>query len=341
MTDDFSTRLRELVDKALPEAPIDPHLALDVARRRAGRTRSRRVAASLAVAAVVAAAAVTVPDLVAPRPRETLLMPATSIATTSPEPAESATEEPVRAIVDEDAGTITTPLDGWFVSAEERAEMDTARDVFVARCMTAAGYEDLVQLVGPVPAEKTFDGAGFGLWRHGLLATDGYTQEPVESPNRFRARVEDAAAIEQQRSCFGQVNEAGLSYDPGQFEAVAPTGVTPATSTPEGIGVIDEWKQCLSERGVEPPGPDEGMVPPGVRAASPDEVTRIGEIDLACKDELGTVQRLADIQAAQESEYITRARDYLELRRPVEQAALEASRAYLQEQGLSMDPATW
>jgi hypothetical protein len=334
--EDFILRLRS-VSQHTPDVAIDHAKVLRAGRRRrAARAAGTTLGVGTLCGGLVAGALALVP----PQPRDTPVMPATSTTTTSPEPAESASEEPARAIVDEDAGTITTPLDDWFASAEERAEMDTARDVFVARCMIAAGYEDLVQLVGPVPAENQ-DGAELGLWRHSLLATNGYTQEPVESPNRFRARVEDEAALEQQRSCFGQVIEAGLSYDPGQFEAVAPTGVTPATSTPEGIEVIDEWRQCLEERGVEPPGPDEGMVPPGVRNASPGEVIRIGEIDLACKDELGTVQRLADIQAALESEYIVRARDYLELRRPVEQAALEASRAYLKEQGLSMDPATW
>ncbi|GAA3218730.1 hypothetical protein ACFP63_08225 [Oerskovia jenensis] len=335
--EDFVVRLRAVSQHA-PDLTVDHATVLRSGRR---RRSARATTTTLGVGALCGGLVAGALALVPSPPRETPVVPATSTTTTSPEPAESAAEEPARAIVDEDAGTITTALDGWFVSAEERAEMDTARDVFVARCMTAAGYEDLVQLVGPVPAEKSSDGAEFGLWRHGSLATNGYTQEPVQSPNRFRARVEDEAALEQQRSCFGQVIAAGLSYDPGQFEASAPAGLTPATSTPEGIGVIDEWKQCLTERGVQAPGTDEGMVPPGVRDASPEEVIRIGEIDLACKDELGVVQRLADIQAADEAEYIARNRDYLELRRPVEQAALEVSRAYLQEQGMSMDPATW
>jgi hypothetical protein len=334
--EDFVLRLRAVSQHA-PDVTIDHAQVLRAGRRRrAGRAVGLAVGVGALCGGLVAGALALVP----PQPRDTPVMPATSATTTSPEPPESATEEPARAVVDEDAGTITTPLDDWFVSAEERAEMDTARDVFVARCLAAAGYEDIVHLVGPVPAENQ-DGAELGLWRHGLLATNGYTQEPVESPNRFRARPGDEIALEQQRSCFRQAIDAGLSYDLDQFEAVAPVGVTPVTRTPEGIAVIDAWKQCLREGGVAPPGPDEGMVPPEVRNASPAEVVRIGEIDLACKDELSTTQELADIQAAEESAYIDRARDYLELRRPIERAALEAARAYLQEQGLSMDPATW
>jgi hypothetical protein len=345
VSDDFPARLRTLVDQAVPPTPIDPDTALDVARRRTRRTRGRRAAASMTAAAAIVTGLVTVPGLVtdgsplmAAAPGAVELAPSTPTAI--PEPAEAPTPEPPRAIVDEAAGTITTPIDEWSLSPQEHAEMDTAREVFIARCMSSAGYGDLVEVVGPVPA-KDQEGLEYGLWRHALLTTTGYTQEFAESPNRIRTRPEDEAAIEQNRSCVAQAIEAGVSYEPGQFEEIAPTGITPATYTPEGIAVIDEWKQCLSQRGVEPPGENEGMVPPAVWDASPEEIVRIGEIDLACKDDLDTVQRLADIQAAQEAEYIARAKDYLEQRSAVEQAALEASRAYLADQGLSMDPATW
>ncbi|MFC8922963.1 hypothetical protein [Cellulosimicrobium sp. NPDC057127] len=61
MSDDFPARLRELVDDALPLAPIDPDVALGVVRRRTRRTRARRTAASLAVAAVAVAGGLTIP----------------------------------------------------------------------------------------------------------------------------------------------------------------------------------------------------------------------------------------------------------------------------------------
>ncbi|WP_336726304.1 hypothetical protein [Cellulosimicrobium cellulans] len=63
MSDDFSAHLRALVEEALPETPIDPGAALDVARRRVRRSRSRRAVTTVAVAAIVVTGAVTVPDL--------------------------------------------------------------------------------------------------------------------------------------------------------------------------------------------------------------------------------------------------------------------------------------
>ncbi len=65
MSDDFPARLRTLVDEALPMAPIDPDVALDVARRRTRRTRTRRTAATFAVAAAAVAGGLVIPGLMA------------------------------------------------------------------------------------------------------------------------------------------------------------------------------------------------------------------------------------------------------------------------------------
>ncbi|MEK8229381.1 hypothetical protein NKG05_30915 [Oerskovia sp. M15] len=113
------------------------------------------------------------------------------------------------------------------------------------------------------------------------------------------------------------------------------------TSTPEGIAVLTEWAQCLSDHDVEPRGLAKGRDPTCHEERFPNEVIRIGEIDLACKDELTTIQKLADIQVAEENAYIARGRDYLEQHREFQQAALHNSQSYLTEQGLTLDPATW
>jgi hypothetical protein len=263
-------------------------------------------------------------------------------ATTAPTETHGRSGDGPRAIVDEAAGTITTPLDDWNLSVDERAEVSTAIHVFTARCMTDAGLGDTVTIDGPSVQPKT-DGLGFGLWRHEALMRSGYEMDLAGvSTNGFTAAPgTEEAMLEQLDVCGRQAVDAGLTYDVEQLGETPPTAITPAEDTPEGVAVVAEWKQCLAGRGIVPPGQDDGMVPPAVQGASPDEVVRIGEIDLGCKDDLDTVQRLADIQAAQEAEFIARAKDFLERRRSVEQEALETSRAYLKEHGVSMDPATW
>ncbi|MBD5784868.1 hypothetical protein IF650_01625 [Cellulosimicrobium terreum] len=267
-------------------------------------------------------------------------MPATTSPTATHGPSE--TGDGPRAIVDEVAGTITTPLDDWVLSIDELTETRTAGDLFTARCMTDAGYPESAKIDGPSVPLNT-DGLGFGLWRHEALVRSGYEMDLTGvSTNGFTAApgTEDAVTA-QLDACGEQEVEAGLSYNPEQLGEVPPTNFTPAEDTPEGVAIIGEWKQCLTERGIEPPGQDDGMVPPAIQGASREEVIRIGEIDLACKAELDTIQQLADIQAAQEAEFIARAQDYLEQRLTLEEAALETSRAYLKEQGVSMDSVTW
>ncbi len=137
MTDDFSTRLRALVNEALPEAPIDPNLALDVARHRARRTRSRRTAASLAVAAVVAGAAVTVPGLtddlpfvVAASPGSVELAPgiqaATSMTTFEREGGGAVFDTGIRAWGTQDRFLFTTEdhlISGLYVGGDDEIEL--------------------------------------------------------------------------------------------------------------------------------------------------------------------------------------------------------------------------
>jgi len=61
VSEEFPARLRALVDEALPQVPIDPNLALDVARRRTRRTRVRHTVVSVAGAGFVVAGALALP----------------------------------------------------------------------------------------------------------------------------------------------------------------------------------------------------------------------------------------------------------------------------------------
>lgn len=332
--EDFILRIRAASEQT-PRLTVDHIEVLRSGRR---RRAARAVGTTLGVGALCGGLVAGAFELTPLQTRDAPVMP----ATTSPTETQERSEDGPRAIVDEEAGTITTPLDDWVLSFEELTELRTAGDVFTARCMTDAGFGDTVTLDGPsFPLNQ--DGLGFGLWRQDALMRSGYDMDLHEvSTNGFTAAPGTEEAVSQQLDvCGQQAVEAGLTYDQGQLGEIPPTNVTPAEDTPEGVAVVVEWKQCLAERGVEPPGQDDGMVPPAARYASREEVVRIGEIDLACKDDLDTVQQLADIQAAQEADFIARHKDYLERRLTLEQAALETSRAYLQEEGVSMDPATW
>ncbi|MFE6234025.1 hypothetical protein [Cellulosimicrobium sp. NPDC057862] len=333
--EDFILRLRS-ASRHTPDVVVDHAEVLRSGRR---RRAGRAVGSTLGVGALCGGLVAGALALTPPPTRETPVMPATT------SPTAQAPSEPgggPRAIVDEAAGTITTPLDDWVLGADELTELRTANHVLTARCMTDAGYGHTVVSDGPSYPLNT-DGFGFGLWRHDALLRSGYEMDlEGVSRNGFTAAPGTEEAVTAQLDvCGQQAVEAGLTYDPEELGEIPPTGSILAADTPEGVTVVAAWKQCLADRGVEPPGQDDGMVPPAAQDASPDEVVRIGEIDLACKRDLDTVQQLADIQAAHEAEYVAQHKDYLERRLTLERAALEASRAYLEEQGVSMDPATW
>lgn len=243
------------------------------------------------------------------------------------------------AVVDEGAGAITLPLDTVLLSRQEHAILESAREVYLARCLTDAGFGDTLELVGPVQVPPgNGNEARYGAWRLETLEQTGYQVQEVRDPNRFWTS-EPAEA--QRSACLDETLAQGISYESDQIEALAPVGVTTFEDTDDGRAVLAEWRQCLAAGGVEPPAEGEGMVPPAAVGASLDEQVRIGRIDIACKDELDVVQRLADVDAAEQVDYIARAGDLLEQRRAIEQAALAASQAYLASQGLSMDDASW
>ncbi|MEK8229380.1 hypothetical protein NKG05_30910 [Oerskovia sp. M15] len=168
--DDFVRRLRSM------EAPT-PQIRIDTAtvlrsgrRRRLARATGTTLGIGALCAGLYAGAAAVAPGHVDREP----IRPATTDRSPTEEPVPAMTH----AVIDEVAGTITTPLDQWLLSSEEMSAIETAGAVYVARCMTDVGFGDLVELVGPVPVENQ-DGYNFGLWRHEALERGDPT------PSRF------------------------------------------------------------------------------------------------------------------------------------------------------------
>lgn len=257
------------------------------------------------------------------------------------DPASDTPATPSGAVVDEATGSIALPVDAWFLSRQELAVVTSAREAYLARCMTDAGFGDTVDLVGPIrvpPGNGNAD--AYGAWRVETLEATGYEVQEAVHPNSIRSG--DTAAETQRSTCFGELRALGIDWDVDRLEAIAPTGWLPFAYDDAGRAIRDEWRQCLEDNGVTAPAADEaGMIPPEALGAPLAEQVRIGRIDIACKDELDVVQRLADVDAAQQVDYIGRAQAYLEERKTVEQAALAASQAYLASQGLSMDDPAW
>ncbi|WP_402467156.1 hypothetical protein [Isoptericola aurantiacus] len=150
------------------------------------------------------------------------------------------------------------------------------------------------------------------------------------------------------RECYDEAQDAGLSYDPQDFETgrhpLAPESApSPALTTDEGRRVRAEWRECLAEQGVlgalgvsVPRSAEAGMVVVGVFDLPLEDQIRVATLDVECKQELATVQHLADLDAAAQTKYIEANRKFLADRRAVEDDVLANAVEYLEELGIEM-----
>ncbi|MFS0699763.1 hypothetical protein AB6N24_07290 [Cellulomonas sp. 179-A 4D5 NHS] len=339
-TDDAFTRHLRDVAATAPRVAVDHRAVLASARRhrlaRAGGVTVGTLVLVLAVALGVSAL---------PGPGEAAL-PAgptpggTTVPAPSPTPGSSASAAPADAvIIDLDAGTVRLPLDDWLIDESEEAILLAAQLHSAHRCLEAAGYgEYSSSSTGLPPVRPGF--RDYGVWVRADVEARGY-QDLVETFDEQGAGGNGSPPPEEffpaSRACFAAALDQGLSYDPSDFESLAPEGWTSALRTDEGRAVVAEWAACLAEQGVATPPVDDGvMVPTGVLDAPLDEQVRVGLLDVACKEQLDVVGRLAGLDAAAQLAYIERARPYLEALRPVQQAALAKARAYLEEAGVEV-----
>lgn len=300
---------------------------------RAGRRR--RVARTAGTAAAVLALVVGVyPSVAALRADGPPVRPAAPTTTTTASPAP-------RALVDREAGTITLPVDAVRRPVEEQTVMDTAQAHFRSTCMAGRGYADLWPFTGPVvPAPQPSRSTPYGVWRESDVRATGYGH--AASARGGRDLPDDEAGAV--RECEAEMAAAGLAVPDRVFWALVEEhdagGWTDALSTDEGRALRAEWARCLTDAGAPAPPPEESdapaMIPEGVLDAPLEEQVRVGLIDVACKDRLDLVQRLADIDAAQEAGYLERTQGYRAELDRLEDAVLAQARRYLTEHGITV-----
>lgn len=321
MDQDLTTRLRALADADVPVA-VDRAGVL-----RAGH-RSRRVrgAAWGALAVVVAAG---LPALAGLGPGRASVAPAAPSPTAAP-----------RAVVDRATGTITVPR--WSDPPDARrdqAVLQTARAHVRAGCMADRGFAAGWEFTGPVaPEAAPGELRPYGAWLASDVRQNGYAF--VHDDRSLDLGTQEAAAWAE---CEDLLTAQGLARTPaGDRDAAEPdVPQQPGLlTTPEGAALRAEWAACLAESGLAASTDDpESLVPAGAADAPFDEQVRIGLVDVACKDRLDLVQRLADLDAALSARYaqehpeaVAAWRADVERDRPV----IERAREHLQRHGVTM-----
>jgi hypothetical protein len=320
--DEFVVRLRHLADET-PVVVVDRVRVLELGRRqRAG------LVARAGVATVAAAVALTVGVTVLVDQHGGPSAPAGPSTSVSPVPTPSAANP-----VDHEAGTITLPLDLWMWSAADQATSDTAVELATAQCMAAAGMGDEFKFLGPFPVQP--ERGDYGVWQRETVEESGYTSLLVDDSRPGTGLRGDDPRIQTQRDCFGAAF-AAYSYNTETFAHTAPAGHEAPGYLPEGIALLDEWRQCMTEHGVPTASGGTTAVPDGALTAPMAEQVRVGLIDVACKDEMNFVERFAQVDAAEQLDFIARAEPFLTELRAEQQRALAAARTLLVANGISV-----
>jgi hypothetical protein len=220
--------------------------------------------------------------------------------------------------------------------------LSAAQDLVVATCMADAGFGEYYEFDESALSVGLRDhgiNSSYGVWMADEVREHGYAGTSIVPDSDRQGLPLTAAAEEALEGCNRAPLEAGLVHDQSvsdEWDAIAPAGVTPTGETEEARAVVEQWVACLRENGVAPPEKDGDRIPLGVPAgaldASFEEQVRVGLIDVACKEGLDVVQRLADIDAVEHVAYLERGgREYLERRRVVEQAQLRIAEELLAE----------
>jgi len=322
--DPFAEHLRSLESRT-PPVRVDRARVLAAGRRRRG-VRAVGAAAGAALTVVGICTAVAALPLGSGTGGVDAAGPVRSSSPPT-RPTATVTHVPIDPVT----GIGTLPRDSWTPTATDVAVMQSAWDLAMARCMDEAGYGDDVRFVKPESPDRDY--RPYGVYDVRDLEKYGYVGEPRSISAVNPMDLSSPGAWAAHDACLTSVKKLGISVGPEGLGVEGPVGATSAALTTAGRDTIADWADCLRDHDLTPPGPDEGFTPREARKASLGEQVRIGKIDIACKKKTDLMQRMADIDAAQELAYAKRAQAYLAAAAAYYDPVVANARAYLADAG--------
>jgi hypothetical protein len=242
----------------------------------------------------------------------------------------------VHAETDARSGKIVMPVDKYQFTRDEDAEFTTANDLAVSRCMKNAGQGQFFPFIDRRHPVVAVDWR-YGVWVKSQVARYGYQRLPQTDREKKLLqyngiKLTPAAQVTYQH-CISVVQQLGLRLPVPDDDEFSNGGVAvkSVTDTAAGRAVIAAWVKCLTDQGVSAPTVPQGTdwFPRGITDAPLQEQIRVGLIDVDCKEKLGTIQRLADIDAQQEESWVEAHEAQLVEQRQQYQATLDRARRYL------------
>lgn len=224
------------------------------------------------------------------------------------------------AAVDADTGTVTLPFDRYWPTLEDTNRLATALDVVVARCMDEAGEPHEPASTEVLPAYQST--ARYGVWRMVDARQRGY------EPPGVAAKGAELSAAQQKAydACLQSPETSGLHqtdyFTPQTMRTYQYMRLPPLSTVDEAMRAIDKWRSCMTEAGYVPPrrtvaGADLDWIPADLDRMTVEEQLKTAVADVRCKDKLGLVQELANLDADRQQKMIDEHKTDLEAFRQV------------------------
>jgi hypothetical protein len=216
-----------------------------------------------------------------------------------------------KAVVDVSSGVIETPLDAYLPTQAQRDVFPYALEIKAAECAAAQG-------VSYTPIERHTDqsGSDYGVWRMDNATKFGYDFEASAAMTEEALEKRELAMSEADRQvvndCMTRPEMGSVKFPNGRMAEMSfmhELTMARPIDTPRGKEILNEWRSCLKEAGITPPGEPEQLqeydwIPPEVSGMEPEAQFQTAVADVTCKDQVQLVQREADIQAGMEQKVI-------------------------------------
>lgn len=219
------------------------------------------------------------------------------------------------------------------MSWSEVQDISHANALLVSKCMADGGREYARAFRNwdsmPTPPDRRY-----GLWSSSDAENNGY--ELPDSPESTQlAALEDELGNdwwEAFESCLSEIEQFPImGFNSAPDMSPVDTGMNESyaglLASSEYASIRQEWEDCVTSEGVTPDSGAGALVPEF--PSSGEEQFRIAAIDVNCKESLGSVQKLADLEAQAQMAYIDEHEGQLTEYRDQVESVLVAAREVL------------
>ena len=238
------------------------------------------------------------------------------------------------AVLDESSVTVTFPLTSRMLSLDEQNTLARAQDLLLEDCLESAGVPSEVPDRLAVPAPP-YPFSSFGPWVLESAAVYGYELPIPESGSNPLAEWESrlseqqlAAASECMESDEWQTLDITELMNLGASVRGERESYEWASQNPAWIEARDQYQHCMKSAGYTFTD-DEPFIPASSVSAAGEQAILIALDDVGCKNQTDLVQRLADVVAAYELDFIARNEAALLEEQKQKQAKLDAADAII------------